>query len=329
MDESEELLWNFLVSGFAFIGLAGFSLLEAGVSQRKHGGVILMKNMLQLSIGLLLFYFLGYALTHGNVDEKFLGKDLFGGDADMENSKHYLKAAMFGLFGCMTVFTVNGPLSGRAQLYCYILSALTIMSFVYPAVGAWRWGGGWLTYWDESFRDYGGAAPIHVLGGVMGLIATRILHPRIGRFTKETVLASVGDNTYKIITRPTDFEWGRPDIAAMGGFLILIGLSFINAAISKDMVVAGRTMLNTFVAASASAFVALVIRTFKMTYIYAHMSAILFGSIAGAVSVAAGGQNFEPWAAMCIGLVAGFLYSVTAWIVYLYHLDDPLETISC
>jgi Amt family ammonium transporter len=137
---------------------------------------------LQISIGFLVFYLLGYGLSHGEVDEKFVGKDLFGGDEDMENTKHYMKVVLFGLIGCLTVFTVNGPITGRAQLYVYILCSLTIMSFLYPTVAAWRWGNGWLTYWDDSFRDYGGAAPVHVLGGVMGWIGTRIIKPRIGRF---------------------------------------------------------------------------------------------------------------------------------------------------
>lgn len=76
--------------------------------------MILLKNLLQISLSMLIFWLVGYALSHGEVEEKFIGKDLFGGDSDMEGTKHYLKVVMYGIFGCLTVFTVNGAVTGRA-----------------------------------------------------------------------------------------------------------------------------------------------------------------------------------------------------------------------
>jgi Amt family ammonium transporter len=233
-----EPVWNFIVIGFTFLALIGFSLIEAGVSRTIHGPVILVKNLLQISIGITLFWIFGYGFSMGEVDGGFIGIENFAGE-DFTGTAHYTKCAMFGLFGLVAVFTINGSIMERAQFWVYIWMSTIVMVWIYPVMVAWNWGGGWLSEFDVPVIDQGGAGPIHILGGITGLFGTALLLPRIGRFEAKEQVAHLFEKSVKIRVKPTDFDWGYPFLATVGAMFVWLGLSFINAALAPSMIRAG------------------------------------------------------------------------------------------
>jgi ammonia channel protein AmtB len=170
--------------------------------------------------------------------------------------------------------------------------SIVVMTWVYPTIVAWIWGGGWLIDgggWlgdiDKEVVDFGGAGPIHIMGGAIGLVGTLYLRPRIGYFSKLEPLVFVRNRCIKIKVGPDTFKWSNSMLAIAGGIFVWLGLCFVNAATADDMNKAGQGFLNSFVAGSSASFFALIIRTNDDKTITTHFSALIFGMVSGVVSV--------------------------------------------
>ena len=160
-----------------------------------------------------------------------------------------------------------------------------VMGWIFPVLIAWNTGGGWLSGFEVPVLDAGLASAIHILGGVVGLYGTSLLRPRIGKFAEEETLIHLYERSLKKKVAPTDFNWGNPFLATIGGFFIYIGLSFVNAALSPTMIIAGKAFLNSTISASISCFIATALRSSFTKKMFSYFSAVTFGTLSGIVSV--------------------------------------------
>ncbi|MFV1967409.1 MAG: ammonium transporter, partial [Pirellulaceae bacterium] len=182
---------------------AGFAMLEVGLNAAKNTVNILFKNLMDLSIGVLLFLFLGYGLMYP-------AEQMFGGwlgkpstfvtrDAQLADDGSWAARPTFSdgdpyasnaadflfqvAFAATAATIVSGAVAGRMKFSAYLVYSAIITGLVYPISGMWKWGGGALDAW--GFQDFAGSVVVHALGGFAGLAGALVLGPRLGRFTKD------------------------------------------------------------------------------------------------------------------------------------------------
>ncbi|MFI3327815.1 MAG: ammonium transporter [Rikenellaceae bacterium] len=312
-----DTLWVLLAAMLVFIMQAGFAMVESGFARKKNTANILMKNVLDFSIGSLLFWTIGFGLMFGS--GVFVGNiDLFG-MSDWSNTLTIPNYAflIFQTMFCATAATiVSGAVAERTKFTSYLIYASFIFTVIYPISGHWVWGGGWLS--QLGFVDFAGSSVVHALGGWMALVGAWIVGPRIGKYRKGKVSAIPGHSL---------------TIAALGIFILWFGWFGFNPGSSLGITGAGMpdlvssVFMTTNLAAAAGAISALVLAWFK--YGKPTLSLSLNGVLAGLVGVTAGCDVVSPVGAVVIGVVCGILmvYSVE-FIDTVLKIDDPVGAVS-
>ncbi len=175
-------LWVLMAAILVFLMQAGFGLVEAGLIRAKNAANVLMKNLMDFCFATFGYYVFSYAIMYGSAG-------LFVGTAGWfmvgtESPVDTLPLAAFWFFQAVFAGTaatiVSGAVAERMRFVAYLAYSFSITAFVYPVVGHWVWGGGWLS--QLGFYDFAGSTVVHAVGGVAALIGTRMLGPRIGRF---------------------------------------------------------------------------------------------------------------------------------------------------
>ncbi|MCB0181814.1 MAG: ammonium transporter, partial [Anaerolineae bacterium] len=170
---------------------AGFAMVEAGFNASKNTVNILFKNLMDMAVGGLLYFLVGYGIMYGSDITGGLGLLAWGGfgiggtTADpVAGSLNPQVDWLFQVAFAATAATiVSGAVAGRMQFRAYIIYSIVITSIVYPISGYWKWGGGWLD--ALGFYDFAGSLVVHAVGGFAGLAGAIVLGPRIGRFNKD------------------------------------------------------------------------------------------------------------------------------------------------
>ncbi|MCA9236932.1 MAG: ammonium transporter [Planctomycetales bacterium] len=195
----------FICAALVFIMQAGFAMVEAGFNSSKNAVNILFKNSMDICVGVLLFFAIGFGIMYPYSYTKFT--DQFEGKTDEEidaiKAEHkYLEFGGFGLkdyaaasdrtfspetdwffqamFAATAATIVSGAVAGRMKVGGYLIYSALITGLVYPISGFWKWGGGWLA--QMGFQDFAGSAVVHGVGGFAGLAGAILLGPRIGRY---------------------------------------------------------------------------------------------------------------------------------------------------
>ncbi len=314
---SLDTVWVLLSAMLVFIMQAGFALVEAGFTRAKNTANILTKNLLDFSVGSLLYWTVGFGLMFGT-GQYFGCIDLFG-MAGYESQLSIPPAAylIFQTMFCATAATiVSGAIAERIKFSVYLIYSVLIFSVVYPISGHWAWGGGWLA--DMGFNDFAGSAVVHSVGGWLALVAAWVVGPRLGKYRKGKSHAIPGHNlTY----------------AALGVFLLWFGWFGFNpgsqlaASGVENMKGISHTFLTTNLAAAAGAVSSLLLAWFK--YGKPSLSLSLNGALAGLVGITAGCNLVSPAGAACIGMISGvvMLFAVE-FIDRVLKIDDPVGAIS-
>ncbi len=314
---SLDTVWVLLSAMLVFIMQAGFALVEAGFTRAKNTANILTKNLLDFSVGSLMFWTVGFGMMFGA--GQFFGTiDLFG-MAGYESELSIPPAAylIFQTMFCATAATiVSGAIAERIKFSVYLIYSVLIFSVVYPISGHWAWGGGWLS--DMGFNDFAGSSVVHAVGGWLALVAAWVVGPRLGKYRNGKSHAIPGHNlTY----------------AALGVFLLWFGWfgfnpgSQLGAAGNENMTAISHTFLTTNLAAAAGAVTSLILAWIK--YGKPSLSLSLNGALAGLVGITAGCNLVSPAGAACIGLISGIvmLFAVE-FIDRTLKIDDPVGAIS-
>ncbi|MEM8994953.1 MAG: ammonium transporter, partial [Acidobacteriota bacterium] len=187
---------------------------------------------------------------------------------------------------------VSGAVAERMRFTAYLAYSFLITAFVYPVVGHWVWGGGWLASLD--FHDFAGSTVVHGVGGVSALIAAWMLGPRFGRFNDNGTANVIGGHSLPLV--------------ALGTFILWFGWYGFNAGSTLGMgepQVVARVAMTTTLAPAAAAIVAMCVAWAR--YGKPDLSLALNGALAGLVGITAPCAVVSPGASIFIGIVAGFL----------------------
>ncbi|QDV54230.1 ammonium transporter [Rosistilla oblonga] len=312
----------FLCAVLVLFMQAGFAMVEVGLNAAKNTINILYKNVMDLSVGALLFFVIGFGLMYpGSYKEDPNPYFDFGGVgiyAASEGQTFSPDVDWFfqAVFAATAATIVSGAVAGRMQFKAYLIYSAILTGIIYPISGYWKWGGGWLTQFDGglAFQDFAGSAVVHACGGFAGLAGAIILGPRLGRF------ASDG----KSVPMPGH----NIAFAALGVFILWVGwygfnpgsqLAFQSAA---DIDATTFIAVNTTLSAAAGVVAATVVSW--IMFGKPDLSMSLNGALGGLVGITANCDCFSNTWAIVIGGVSGVI--VVAAIVALDKLkiDDPV-----
>ncbi len=314
---SLDTVWLLLASMLVFVMQLGFAMVESGFARSKNTTNILMKNLLDFSVGSLLFWAVGFGIMFGAGNAIFGEIDLFGlagWSSDNLPGEAYL---VFQTMFCATAATiVSGAVAERTKFTAYLVYSVLIFGLIYPISGHWSWGGGWLA--EMGFNDFAGSAVVHSVGGWCSLIGAWIVGPRIGKYRNGKAYAIPGHNL---------------TIACLGVFILWFGWfgfnpgSQVAAADEASRYMISHTFLTTNLAAAAGGVVALIIAWVK--YGKPTLSLSLNGVLAGLVGITAGCNVVDAFGAVAIGAICGaIMIFAVEFIDTKLKIDDPVGAIS-
>jgi len=327
----ENALWTVVAAVLVFWMQAGFAFVEAGFTRAKNTVNILMKNIMDFSVGSIAFWAVGFGLMFGKTNG-FLGTTDFFASGD--STWLYTFLLFQTVFAGTSATIVSGAMAERTKFVAYLLYSLIISAFVYPVFGSWVWGGayagsGWLeapaggllaSLGLPRFTDFAGSTVVHSIGGWAGLAGVMVLGPRHGKY---------GPDAQPI-------RGHSMSLAALGVFILWMGWFGFNAGSTTGVTggtawsgsgkAIGLIAVNTNLAACAGCNVATFLTWLRSGKPEISMS--LNGILAGLVGITAGCAYVTPVSALIIGAVAGLIvvYAVEFWENL--QIDDPVGAIS-
>ncbi len=311
-------LFLFLCAVLVIFMQAGFAILECGLNHSKNTVNILTKNLMDFSLGVVLYFFLGYGLMYpGDAGNGWFGyagvtsmsaPDAAGmaGGAEHTQVDFLFQAA----FAATAATIVSGAVAGRMKFVAYLIYTVVLTGLIYPISGYWKWGGGWLN--DKGFHDFAGSILVHAVGGFAGLAGAIVLGPRIGRFGKDK----------------TPMPGHNITFATLGVFILLIGWYGFNpgsvlAVHGLDNVALVMTVaVNTTLAACTGAVFAMIASW--VVDKKPDLGMALNGMLAGLVGITANADVVTNTESLIIGAVAGILVFAGCKLLEAVKIDDPV-----
>jgi len=309
-----DTLWILIATFLVFIMHAGFTLVETGFTRAKNSVNIIMKNFITIVIGLLVFFFIGNGLMFGKSAGGFAGTDGFILNLiDSANTQNFAIWMFQAVFAATAATIVSGAMAERTKFYSYIIFCVVITAAVYPIVGHWIWGGGWLA--QMGMIDFAGSTVVHSVGGFAALAGALVLGPRLGKYNKNgTSNAIPGHNI---------------PLGALGVLILWFGWFGFNpgSTLSASSQAIAPIAVNTALAGATGALGALILVWIR--YKKPDASMVLNGALAGLVGITAGCAVVSPLSAMAIGLLSGIIVSLSIdFIDKVLKIDDPVGAIS-
>ena len=324
------LLWGALVMWMC----AGFTMLEAGSVRTKNASMICLKNIGLYSIAGLAYYVIGYNLMYTDVGQ-FLGTvTLFFGSSEAElaliadeagaaarvaeESDGY--SSMSGWFFQMVFVAtvasiVSGTLAERVKLWTFLAFVAVLTAFIYPIIGSWTWGGGWLT--EMGFKDFAGSTIVHSTGGWAALAGVLIVGPRLGKYRADGSVKSTPPSNVPAVTLGVFILWL--------GWFGFNGGSQLAMSSALDAVMMSNVLVNTNLAAAAGVVAALSVARAILGRV--DLLAVLNGAIAGLVSITAGPDFTDHYWAILIGAVGGVICVAGMKFLEVMKLDDVVGAV--
>ncbi len=312
-----DTVWTLLAALLVFFMQAGFAMVETGFTRAKNACNILMKNLMDFSLGSLIYWLIGFGIMFGTSAGGLFGTDGFFLSTGDPASGDGLWQYTFWLFQCVFAATaatiVSGAVAERTKFVGYLFYTVFIMGLIYPVVGHWTWGGGWLS--GLGFTDFAGSTVVHSVGGWAALIGAIMVGPRLGKYN--------ADGSSNVIAGHSI------PLGALGVFILWFGWFGFNAGSTT----AGTNLsiatiaVTTNLAASAGAVAAMFMTWIKFGKPDTSMA--LNGALAGLVGITAGCASVSPLSAIVIGLVAGILVVISiSFFDSVLKIDDPVGAIS-
>ena len=318
MQTNINIVWTCVAAFLVFFMQAGFAMVEAGFTRAKNAVNILMKNLMDFSIGTLAFFFIGFSLMFG-ASKGLFGWDGFGLNGVEGDGAHWNWTFLIfqTVFAGTAATIVSGAMAGRTKFKAYICYSVFICAFIYPIFGSWAWGsllngGGWLE--NMGFCDFAGSTVVHSVGGWLALAGAIILGPRLGKYGPDGKAKAIPGHNITL--------------AALGVFILWFGwFGFNPGSTTVGDGEIGRVAVTTNLAAAAGAIVAMIVSWVLGKKPDASMS--LNGALAGLVAITAGCYTVTPMGAIVIGAIAGALvYFSVIFIDNVLKVDDPVGAVS-
>lgn len=311
-----DVIWLLLAAFLVFFMQAGFAMVESGFSRAKNAANLLMKNLMDFSVGTILYFAIGFGLMYGATAGGFIGTDNFflSNIGFGPDSAYDWAGFLFQLVFAATAATiVSGAVAERLKFSAYLVYSIILVGIVYPISGHWLWGGGWLA--ELGFIDFAGSTIVHSVGGWAALAGALVLGPRIGKFNK--------DGSSNVIPGHS------LTLAALGVFILWFGWFGFNpgSTLSGMNPGIGYIAVTTNIAAAAGAVSALIVNWIRTGQPSTEMA--LNGALGGLVAITAGCASVTPLGALLIGLMAGpVLVFGLLFIERGLRVDDPVGAIA-
>ncbi len=313
-----DYVWTMVAAFLVFFMQAGFAMVEAGFTRAKNTVNIIMKNLMDMSVGVLMYWAIGFGLMFGVSTAGLFGRTgFFLSDYAGTQDSWTLAFWMFQVVFAATAATiVSGAMAERTKFLGYLIYSAGISGIIYPIFGSWAWGGlfnggGWLE--SLGFIDFAGSTVVHSVGGWAALAGAIVIGPRLGKYVKGRVRPIPGHNI---------------GLGALGVFILWFGWYGFNAgsttAASTDIALIAA---NTTLAAAAGGVGAMITAWIRFKKPDPTLS--LNGALAGLVGITAGCANVAPFSTIVIGLIAGVLVVLSiVFIDHVLNIDDPVGAIS-
>lgn len=312
-----DTIWVLVATVLVFFMQAGFAMVETGFTRAKNAGNIIMKNIMDFSVGSFVFWLVGFSIMFGVDQGGFIGKINLFSSGSFEHLGLNIPTIAFLMFQtvfCATAATiVSGAMAERTKFISYLAYSLGISAIVYPIVGHWIWGGGFLS--KIGFHDFAGSTVVHSLGGWAALIGAWIIGPRIGKYAK--------DGTPKVI------KGHSLTLGALGVFILWFGWFGFNPGSTlsgTDFNSISHIFLTTNLSAAIAAITTMGVSWIR--YKKPDVSMTLNGALAGLVAITAGCDIVSPIGAAIIGLISGIviIFSIE-FIDKVLKIDDPVGAV--
>ncbi|MEM7322423.1 MAG: ammonium transporter [Actinomycetota bacterium] len=314
-------LWVFIAGVLVFFMQAGFGLVEAGLTRAKNVANIMMKNLMDMSAGVLAFALIGFGIAFSG-DEQLSGwfgwggffldgfDDPIGPDGGLSVATTFFFQAAFA---ATAATIVSGAMAERTKFKSYFVYSFILTAIIYPIVLRWTWGGGWLAQLDTPFSDFAGSTIVHATGGWAALMGAIVLGPRIGKYTSEGKLQAIPGHSIPFVV--------------IGAMILFVGWFGFNAGseLAADefvMQIGARTLLAACAGAVATTALVWVIDGKPDVSMAAN------GLLAGLVSITAPVGAVTSWAAIVIGAFGGALVVLSIRMFDNLKVDDPVGAIS-
>ncbi|MGH1386117.1 ammonium transporter [Kordia sp.] len=316
-------VWMMICTALVFFMHLGFAFLEIGLTRQKNTINILFKNIFIITIGLLLYYIVGFNLMYPGEFNGFIGFAGFGLDApltegtlDLAYNQGYTYWTDFlfqGMFAATAATIVSGAVAERMKIGPFMIFTILYVGFIYPIAGSWKWGGGFLQTLDTPFYDFAGSTLVHSVGGWAALVAVCLLGSRIGKFKEGKIQAIPGHNI---------------PLATAGVLILWLGWFGFNggSVLSADPAATSLTLTTTCLAAAAGGVVAALVSTLKFKNL--DLTMFLNGILGGLVGITAGADQMSPTDAIIIGAIAGAIIVFAVSLIDRLKLDDPVGAIA-
>jgi len=317
-------VWMMICTALVFFMHLGFSFLEIGLTRQKNTVNILFKNFFVITIGLLLYALGGFNLMYPGFEEgatgffKFAGFGIAapeGGMTPEYASGGYTWWTDFlfqGMFAATAATIVSGAVAERIKLNSFMLFSIVYVGLVYPIIGSWKWGGGFLDQW--GFYDFAGSTLVHSVGGWGALMAVYLLGARIGKFGTDG--------------KPKAIPGHNIPLAAAGVLILWLGWFGFNggSVLSADPELTSLTLVTTCLAAAAGGVSSSIVS--NILYKNYDLTMFMNGVLGGLVGITAGADQMSPMDAIYIGIIAGIIIVFGIALIDRLKLDDPVGAIA-
>jgi len=327
-NESLDTIWMLLASLLVFFMHAGFSLLETGSVRFKNTQNILAKNLIVVTVGFLVWFFFGFPLALGATatPSRFAGSNRFAMVGFWENKSELRLWFFQGAFCATGATIVSGAMAERTQLKGFGIFTVVMTGIIYPIVVYWTWSGsGFLNYAEgdatksivgPAFMDFAGSGIVHMVGGVAALCGSIIVRPRMDRFRESTA---------------ESFDAHSVPFCVLGTFILWVGWYGFNPGSTGSMHdistanTAGLVAVNTTLAPCAAGLLVFFLRAQVLQPKCLDVGGFCNGILGGLVSITAGCSNVEPWEAIIIRFIGGFVYQGASMMLKKFKVDDVVD----
>ncbi|RHW32065.1 ammonium transporter [Lysinibacillus yapensis] len=309
-------VWIVIAAAMVLFMEGGFSLLESGFVRTKNAVNVTMKIFVDLTIGALGFWVVGFGVMFGKDAFGIIGTSLFGSPEKIALSIELPGAAyvLFQMgFAVACVSIISGAVAERMNFKAYIVTVALICTVIYPLSGHWIWNSdGWLA--ELGMKDFAGSGAIHAVGGFAAFSMAKRLGARSGRFNS--------DGSANV------FAPSNIPLASAGAFILWFGWFAFNAGSTLD---ASNTdlasiALNTMLAGASGGTAALFLTMKKFGK--ADPSMMINGVLAGLVAITAGCAFVSQWSAILIGVASGIIVIYATLFVDNLKVDDPVGAVA-
>ncbi len=363
LGDSINIMWVLLAGFLVFFMQAGFALVETGFTRHKNVAHTMMMNMMVFCIGAVGYWIVGFAFQFGGVNAAYPAVSTAGaipgawshapttlgdwtgiltkpllrfGQAGILGGSGFMLMGIGGNTGLLAYFLFQmvfmdtaatiptGSMAERFKFIGFCLMGIWVSVFVYPLVGGWIWGGGWLQNLGRSLGfgngvvDFAGSGVVHMIGGSVALAGVIIIGPRIGRFNADGSANALPGHNIPLGVLGTIilfFGWFGFNPGSSLAFTGTGGFLAVNAAV------------NTLIAGSVSGCVAMLYMWFFGPSKKPDPSMSVNGILAGLVAITASCAFVDTIGAAAIGAVAGVLVCYVSFLLEKYGLDDPVGAV--